>query len=114
MLLTSMAEVRLPCLADLIFMLPDEAQRARHLAGAESVVLDERDLRGKPELRFAAGPLDVDMQAGLLAGEEVEAQATRPENAGRMSACTTGTRIAAPLAAAVSDPMPLRPLNPRS
>jgi len=61
-------------------MLPDEAQRARYLAGAESVVLEERDLRGKPELGFAAGPLDVDMQAGFLAGEEVEAQATRPKD----------------------------------
>jgi hypothetical protein len=63
-------------LADFIFVFSDESLHGSELTRRQSVVDRKLDSRSNPELGFTLDVMNVNVQTRLLAGEEIEAEAT--------------------------------------
>lgn len=72
MFVTSAVEVAVPGIPDLLLVIDDYCRTRLKVLGAELIVACELDGRLDPDLRFAIGGLDMDMQPLLLTREEKE------------------------------------------
>ena len=55
-----------------MFVFPDQRFRRPNLAVVQAIILRQFDLRLKPEFRFPAGVVHMDVEPGLFAREEKE------------------------------------------
>ena len=74
MLVTSTAEVMVPGLLDLLDVFGDDRLRRCDLARRQTGGCRDMNGRGEPELRFTVRVRDMDVDAGLLPGEEKQAE----------------------------------------
>lgn len=72
MLVTSASPVLAPTLFDLVMSFLQDSEDPADLALRNTVILRQFDARLKPDLRFALGRLDVNMNSVLFAGVEIE------------------------------------------